>query len=430
MSVPTYQSNQNLVLNNAFGSNINNTLVQTTFPVAPSSSQGHYHFTDSSSNALKLLNCSSDKSGGHQFWNSNSTQTPALLLNITRDATFLNTYLKNTTNKLILDMTQNQIFVSNDNNERINIQPNNINIRNRANSDVVLLSPNSVRVGNDGTDNFVGLAQTLISVSDTTNNSKLSSTDLKFNNVSLVSTVSTNTSNIATNTSNIATNTSNIATNTSNIATNTSNISTLTIKQIDTLNVYSSPAIYADGVAPTSVPLSSSNVYSQFGWYFKNLVAGQKINWYFPPNTNQTVGSILGLYLRLFNCSTTSNDNTPFIVIYTKPTGSGDYSSWYHSSMVYILDTTITPTVNTNYTFFKNVSGTCPAPNNYASSLVNMIQSPVNNPRGNYAPDQQILTIAIGSNSASAVNSVEFVMQKLGLMTASGTTEFNVGFQL
>jgi hypothetical protein len=59
-----------------------------------------------------------------------------------------------------------------------------------------------------------------------------------------------------------------------------------------------------------------------------------------------------------------------------------------------------------------------------------MIQSPVNNPRGQYLPTEQILTIAIGSNSASATNSVEFIGQSLGLMTPNGTTQFNLGFQL
>jgi hypothetical protein len=53
-----------------------------------------------------------------------------------------------------------------------------------------------------------------------------------------------------------------------------------------------------------------------------------------------------------------------------------------------------------------------------------MIQSPVNNPRGTYAPTEQVLAIVIGSNSASAVNSVEFIMQHLGVITSTGTTDF------
>ena len=199
-----------------------------------------------------------------------------------------------------------------------------------------------------------------------------------------------------------------------------SNISTLTIKQTNSLQVYSSPVIYADGRPPIAVPSTIANTYAQFGWYFKNTSAGWKINWYMAPDTNMVVGDILGLYMRLFNCGTTSNDDTPFITIYTKPTGSGDYA-WYHSSMTYILSGSITP--NTSYTFFENVNS-CPDPAHYASLLIGMIPSPVDNPRGTYSDDQQILAISIGTNSASPVNSVEFILQKLGIMTASGTTEF------
>jgi hypothetical protein len=89
--------------------------------------------------------------------------------------------------------------------------------------------------------------------------------------------------------------------------------------------------------------------------------------------------------------------------------------------MTYIINTT--PVANTSYTMFMNVSGTCPNPNSYASNIQTMIQSPVNNPRGTYAPTDSVLTIAIGTNSASATNSVEFIAQKLGIMTASGTQE-------
>jgi len=397
MSVPTYQSNQNLVLNNAFGSNLNNSTVLSSFPVSTTTSEGHYHFTDSTTNSLKLLNCSNDKTGGHQFWNSNSTQQPELLFNITREAVFLNSLLKNLTNQVNVDMVNNIITVRNSAQAYETVlQSSGTTIRNNATSEGVLLATNRLLVGNDITSEFSTVNNVSFSVANTTNNSRLTATDLVFNSTYSVLT----------------------------------EIEKLQIKQTNVLNVYPAPPIYADGRQPSAVPLSSSNTYAQFGWYFKNTVLGYKINWYFAPDNNQTVGDVLGLYLRLFNCGTTSNDNTPFLIIYTKPTGSGDYASWFHSSMVYILDQTITPTVNTSYTFFKNVSGTCPDPKHYASTLANMIQSPVNNPRGTYLPSEQILTIAIGSNSASAVNSVEFIGQKLGLMTSSGTQEFQLGFQL
>jgi hypothetical protein len=59
-----------------------------------------------------------------------------------------------------------------------------------------------------------------------------------------------------------------------------------------------------------------------------------------------------------------------------------------------------------------------------------MVPSTVNNPRGTFLPTQQILAITIGTNSASPVNAVECVFQKLGIQTANGTTEMQFAFQL
>ena len=197
----------------------------------------------------------------------------------------------------------------------------------------------------------------------------------------------------------------------------------MTIKQTNLIYQFSSPAIYADGQPPSATPTSIINSYAVNSWYFKNTVAGQKINWYMPTTSSLKVQDILGLYLRLFNISTTSNDNTLFLTVYTTP-DAGPNFSWYKSRMTYILNQSITPTINTNYTFFMNASGTCPNPSSYATSLVNMQISPVSNPRGTYGPTENIMFFSIGSNSASAVNSVECVVQKFGVMTPSGTQEF------
>lgn len=394
MSVPTYQSNKNLVLNNSFGSNVNNSTVLTSFPVATSTALGHYHFTGSD-NQLKFLNASNDKAGGHEFWNSNSTQAPQLLFNITREAVFLNSVLKNLTNQVNVDMVNNLITIRNSAESTENtMQSNNIVVRNLSLSDVGSLSSQRLQIGNDITSEFSTVNNTSVSVANLTNNSRLTATDLVFNNTYSVLT----------------------------------EIEKLQIKQKNILNVYPAPPIYADGQQPLPVPNSISNTYGQFGWYYINGNTGpNKINWYFPPDTNQTVGDILGFYLRLFNCSTTSNDNSPFIVIYTKPTGVNDFAPWFHSSKVYVLNSSVTPVANTSYTFFENVSGTCPDPSHYASQLVDMQESTV---RGVYLPTDQILAISVQSNSASPVNSVEFIAQSLGLMSASGTTEFQLGFQL
>jgi hypothetical protein len=43
---------------------------------------------------------------------------------------------------------------------------------------------------------------------------------------------------------------------------------------------------------------------------------------------------------------------------------------------------------------------------------------------GPFASTELLLYFAIGSNSASVVNSVEFAVSKLGIMTPTGTQEF------
>jgi hypothetical protein len=52
-----------------------------------------------------------------------------------------------------------------------------------------------------------------------------------------------------------------------------------------------------------------------------------------------------------------------------------------------------------------------------------MIQSPVVNPRGPYLSSEKILAFTIGSNSSSPINGVEFVIQKLGVITVNTTQE-------
>ena len=232
----------------------------------------------------------------------------------------------------------------------------------------------------------------ILTLTNDTNTSILSSTDLTFNTVSLQTT-----------------------------------LRNLQIKQISVINQNFSNVIYADGrpaLAPTS-SIINTYAYSP-SWYFKNTFSSNnKINWYIPANTGMIVSDILGLYLSFFNPSMTSNDNVMFITVYTTPTGSGDYApGFFHSSMTYIFNQTVTPIINTRYTMFSNINS-CPTPNHYASTLVNMYPSPVNNPRGTYASGQSVEFFSIGSNSASAINSVEFAISKFGIMTALGTTEIN-----
>jgi hypothetical protein len=433
-------------------SNVSGTpFLSATFPTTNTgTSIGHYHYTEPSTNALKFLNTSGTGDGGHQFFHSSSTLSPLKTFEANRTGVVTSTnfsvdksiqggttlvnlpaIITGQPTQVVFDYppgldTFGIQFGVYDNPVQVlfnagvfttgvtyyaqatNAQT--LRIRTTSNPSDPPLDcsvftngqvPFAFVSGSTPSSIQTAVLSDNLTITDDTNFMVLSTTDLIFDSVSLPTSV---------------------ATNTTNIATNTSNITALQIKQTNSLQVYSSPAIYADGRPPLPVPSASSNTYAQFGWYFKNTTAGWKINWYQPPATGMKVSDILGLYMRYFNCSTTSNDNSPFLTILTTPTGSGDYyPGFFHSSMTYIINTT--PVANTSYTMFMNVSGTCPTPSSYASNIQTMIQSPVNNPRGTYAPTDSVLTIVIGTNSASATNSVEFIAQKLGVMTASGTQE-------
>jgi hypothetical protein len=398
--------------------NTNNTPnLSLSFPSSSTgSSLAHAHYTEPTSNALKFLNASGTGTGGHQFWNSSSTSEPVKYFDVNKDRALFYSSIRNPTNKVILDLCNNDLTIYNTNSQQTKVNSNTLEARDNSTSDNAHIQPTNVAVGNDINGTQTSINASFVSVYDSHNgyNARLYANDLTFNSVSLPSTVSQNTLDISQNTTDISK-------NKVDISNNTNNINTLTIKQTNLIYQFSSPAIYADGQPPLATPTSIINSYAINAWYFKNTVAGYKINWYMPTTSGLKVQDILGLYLRLFNVSTTSSDNLIYLTVYTTPDAGPNYS-WYKSKMTYVV--TATPTINTFYTFFANPSGSCPNPSYYASTLLQMTPSTVQNPRGLYGPTETIMFFAIGSNSASAVNTVETVVQKFGVMTPTGTQEF------
>jgi hypothetical protein len=202
-------------------------------------------------------------------------------------------------------------------------------------------------------------------------------------------------------------------------------ISELQIKQTNLILQNFSLAIFADGrpaLAPTTT-IINQYAYSP-AWYFLNSYASNnKINWYIGANIGMTVADVLGLYMYIFNGLTTSNDNTPFIVIYTKPQ-VGDLI-FYHSRRVYIFNQSVVPVANTRYCMFTNLSGSCPTPTHYGQTLNNMVISTAQSV-GTFSPEEEILFFSISTNSSSVVNTIEFAISKFGIITPTGTQE--IGF--
>ena len=169
--------------------------------------------------------------------------------------------------------------------------------------------------------------------------------------------------------------------------------------------------VYADGqpgVRDTSALIRD-------GWYFKNSVAGQKINWYYFDGTSQgnvTLGDLKSSYA-VMTFDAVSGAASPIIAIYTFPTGTGDVIPGFaHSRIVYDGSMTPTPVVGKQYLVYAGEN----PPVHPQLPRINLPLIPGLS-IGDKLPTEQILTVSFGSNSAASVNSVQYMVETLGLFS-------------
>jgi hypothetical protein len=313
--------------------------------------------------------------------------------------------LTNQPESVTLGFGNNRFFISNGSNITTNIYTGQFQNTNITAGNQTVLETNYLDVNLLNTNQKARLTSASLTLNDlTTNVSILTPTDLTFNGISLVNQVDDNTN---------------------DIETNTTDIETLTIKQTTPNLQYISAAITADARPPIAPNTTITQTYAFTpAWYFKNSFASNnKINWYIGGDIGMTVSQVLGLYMNIFNPSMTSNDNCPFIVIYTANDAVPPVN-FYKSKRTYIFNQSVTPVINTRYLMFSDVSSTCPTPSTYGSVLNNMELSTVAGSNvGAFAPTEVILAFSIQTNSASVFNSVEFAVNKFGIMTPTGTQE-------
>jgi surface antigen len=387
------------------------TVLPSTFPTTSTgNSVGHYHYTESTTNALQFLNASGTGTGGHIFYTSNSTTAPIETgkfdingMTITQDNTIT---LYNTYNTLATDAT----YIIMDYNPSgspynwirynmyvVQVGNTTATLSTGVNYNVQYTDTQVIRIHTTSDPNspyidMTGITSVLLPYSTTgqIDTAILSSTDLTFNTVSLQET-----------------------------------LNTLQITKTTTANQYISAAITADArppIAPTTT-ITQQFAFSP-AWYFKNSFASNnKINWYLGGDIGMTVSQVLGLYMNIFNTTMVSNDLPPFIVIMTT-NDTPNPPNYYKSKRTYVFNQSVTPVVNTRYLMFSDVSGDCPTPFHYGSVLNNMELSTVAGSNvGAFAPTEVILAFSIHTNSAATINTVEFAVSKFGIMTPYGTQE-------
>ena len=171
-------------------------------------------------------------------------------------------------------------------------------------------------------------------------------------------------------------------------------------------HLYSNNAsVYADGARGIPDPNDRD------GWYFINNTANKKINWYFYDGSvnNTTLGN-MSVYA-IVTLDNPSAGNAPFFGIYTTRKNDGqDAASWYRSRLVYTISGQFA--VGTKYLIY---TGTDPQVHPELPRLQLSLTNVVGISVGPKAPSERILTVSIGSNSTSLINTAKFVIQELGV---------------
>jgi len=141
------------------------------------------------------------------------------------------------------------------------------------------------------------------------------------------------------------------------------------------------------------------------GWYFINDVGGKKINWYFFDGRVQNV--TVGNFSAYAVVTLDSTASKPFLVVYTAPTGSGDIAPGFaHSSRVY--NWPAGGVADTKYLVYFGQ-------NPEVHSELPRVQLTAGTTLGSFTASQRVFTVALNTNSSSAENSVELVVDALGI---------------
>jgi hypothetical protein len=180
-------------------------------------------------------------------------------------------------------------------------------------------------------------------------------------------------------------------------------------------------AVYADSsFAPTQDP----SALLRDGWYFKNTTLNSKFNYYFYDSSNPTSYPAITLgETSIYTVMTfDAISDGPILTIYTVPLGDGnDAAPWYRSRLNYSGYATpgFTPELGKKYLIYggqePQVHPELPRIQLNQSGITTV---------GPLDPNEQVLTIAVGSNSAAAQNSNEWIIERAGCNATSLKYDF------
>ena len=185
-------------------------------------------------------------------------------------------------------------------------------------------------------------------------------------------------------------------------------------------NVPLQASVYADGFEPIPIPSSILNAgLPRHGWYFRNVVKGNKINWYLSPPIDSstgfaTAGSLLEVALPVRLISTVSR---PFITVYTVKGATGNAGSWYKAKYTYAVESALT--ANKDYLLrFKFLSTDACVINEPGLTNVDLIKA--TSSLGLIESGDAILALSIGTDSGSSAGNVECVIFGCKMLSTNG----------
>lgn len=190
-------------------------------------------------------------------------------------------------------------------------------------------------------------------------------------------------------------------------------------------NIYAyedNAAVYADGAAPIADP----SLLRRDGWYFTNIVAGSKINWYFFDGNPLSATYQGQITLENFSAyavvTLDSLASSPIIGIYTLPTGSGDVLPGFaHSRLAYSGYVAGSPEIGKKCLIYV---GDDPLVHPELPRFKMALS--VGSSSGDQDPSEIVLTASFGSNSSASVGSVQFLAESLGVHSPSVKQEMDL----
>ncbi len=174
------------------------------------------------------------------------------------------------------------------------------------------------------------------------------------------------------------------------------------------LSSVNAPAVYGAETAPIA------DEDGRAGWLFKKVATGTaKFNYYFygEGNTALTLENLNNMNAIISVDRYDNVSSVPFLVVYTKLTGSGDAGSWYHSKKTYVLDATENLQVGELCEIY---SENRPAFKGYRQIKLNYLIT-----EGDCADSEEIYTLSIHSGSEALINT-KILVQSVGFDTNDG----------